>query len=350
MTKNIKEDPPAQELKNIKVETTTLPTVTDQPTELELIMHTIDKFGKEGAEAAVAIIRELKAMKREQEEWDAEKEFYAKLAEFQEACPQIEKTKSTGKPTDAGGKFSFMYAPLDEVERTTRPHLQPLGFSFYWDGKTTKEDGEFVREITFHLLHKNGHRTSSSISAPITKEIGSMKGLQLFGAGESYLKRYTMLAGLGIPTTDTNAEDPTLIETAIAAKIQNKVKEAGMPEKKFLKFMGVKEYIGIKRSQYQTALLAINQFVLNKPKPDPKLKSQKTTQKKTPEDIKKPDDPTQIRRRLEGLYQDCIDLKLITKEDWEIPINQAIDKGDLKLMDQQISSLTDFLDNAGESK
>ena len=234
----------------------------DQPTELVLIMQAIDKLGGANAESAVAVIKELSKMKREQERWDAEKEFYSQLSAFQQECPQIKKTKSTGKVTDAGGKFSFMYAPLDEVERTVRPHLQPLGFSFYWDGKTTKEDGEYVREITFHLLHRNGHRTKSSISAPITKEIGSMKGIQLFGAGESYLKRYTMLAGLGIPTTDNDGNrlgDTKAITKDQAADLESKCDELKVDKKKYLEFMGTNSFDGIRATDYKRAFGLLKQ-------------------------------------------------------------------------------------------
>lgn len=246
--------------KDKKNELQTIP--ADQPTELVLIMQAIDKLGGNNAESAVAVIKELTKMKRDQERWDAEKEFYAQLSAFQQVCPQIKKTKSTGKVTDAGGKFSFMYAPLDEVERTVRPHLQPLGFSFYWDGKTTKEDGEYVREITFHLLHQNGHRTSSSISAPITKDIGSMKGIQLFGAGESYLKRYTMLAGLGISTTDNDGNapgNPAPITKGQAADIESKCEELKIDKKKFFEYLGVDSFDGIRANDHKRALGLIKQ-------------------------------------------------------------------------------------------
>lgn len=238
-----------------------------------LVRATIEQLGgMENAESAVGVVKELVAMQRDQERWDSEKEFYAKLSEFQEACPQIEKTKSTGKASEAGGKFSFMYAPLDQVERTVRPHLQPLGFSFYWDGKTTKADGEYVREITFHLLHKNGHRTSSSISAPITKEIGSMKGIQLFGAGESYLKRYTMLAGLGIPTTDSDGiskADPTTISDDEIKAIESKAKEATPDTKGLLEYLKVKEFKDIRKVDYRKAMADLDRKIkANKAKKD----------------------------------------------------------------------------------
>lgn len=342
MGKKIKEDAPAQELVTIQ---------ENQPTELELIMHTIDKFGKEGAEAAVTIIRELKAMKRDQERWDAKKECNNALAEFQDNCPSIKRTSIANVTTKSGSNYSYKYAELDGIMRTVKPLLFHRGFSITWDSKT---DNKEITTTCF-LRHRNGHEVTADATAPIPETLAAMNKIQIPSATRTYLERQTLIQVLGLTITDDDNDgaDPTTISAEQAIDLQKKVKSVGMNEDKFLKFMDVKQFTEIRQGDLRSALITIRQAELTmeirgkkKPKPKPK----KPAEQKAPEDIKKPDGPTQIRRRLQAVYKDCLDKNLITKEGWDVPINQAIEKGDLKLMDQQISSLTDFLDNAGDAK
>lgn len=226
----------------------------------KLLSKAVDKLDGEGAESVVAVIERLVDLKMKVDKQEAEKEFNRSLAEFQNECPQIKKTSCSKKGvTQAGGSFGYMYAPLDVVEKTIRPHLQPRGFSYYWDGKTTLEEGKFLREEICYLLHRNGHRTSSSISAPVTKDIGSMNEVQRFGTVGSYLKRYSLLAVLGIPTTDTDTDAASSVnpitEEQVAA-INEAIKESVPPDAvpRFLKYLKVSKVEEISQANYEYAL------------------------------------------------------------------------------------------------
>lgn len=255
MTGKNKEDPPV-----IEVETTTLPPAT-QPTELMLIMQAIDKLGGENAESAVAVIKELSLMKREQEKWNAEKEFYAQIAEFRNECPQIKKSKTAGKTSDAGGKFGYKYADLGDVEKTVGKRLYQRGFSYYWSGRVYTEEGKLLREETCYLLHKNGHKISSTATVPLGGDVGRMNDMQKFGSGQTYAKRYSLVAVLGLPTTDedTDGADPTTISESQAADLEAKIEELKANKANFLELMGAKEFSEIRKADWPRAMGIIKQ-------------------------------------------------------------------------------------------
>ena len=99
-----------------------------------------------------------------------------------------------------------------------------------------------------------------------------MKGIQLFGAGESYLKRYTMLAGLGIPTTDTDGIPPgdatTISDDEIKA-IEAKAKEATPDIEGLLAYLKVKAFKDIRKSDYRKAMGDLDRKIkANKAKTD----------------------------------------------------------------------------------
>lgn len=251
----ISKDPPSQKVETIEVEAKTLPPAT-QPTELMLIMQAIEKFGGEHAESGVAVIKELSLMKREQERWDAEKEFIAQMAEFQQECPSIKKVKKV-EVSSAGGKYDYNFSPLSEIVKVIKPLLHHRGFFFTWTAKT--ENKEIT--MTCFLRHKNGHSISTEATAPIPEKMAALNAVQIPAGVRTYLERQTLIQVLGLTNVDDDRDgaDPTTIDAEQAIDLQKKVKASGMDEATFLEYVKAKQYTDILKSDYRMALMTIRQ-------------------------------------------------------------------------------------------
>ena len=254
MADKLKEDPPKE-----------LQTITDnQPTELVLIMQAIDKLGGENAESAVAVIKELRAMKRDQEKWDAEKEFIRLLAEFQAECPLIPKTAKVGYASKQGGNVDYSYAPLDTITKITRPLLAPRGFSVSWDTETIFEDGKPFIRAKVRLLHKNGHSIESVFALPVPDKIGNMTEDKRHSAIKTKATREAVSIVLGLVTVDEDTNgNPSQSDKAIskdhAADLESKCDELKIDKKKFLEYLGADSFDGIRADDYKRALGLIKQ-------------------------------------------------------------------------------------------
>ena len=176
------------------------PPTPDQPMlfALQTLMHTALQHG--GVEA----VRELATLIREERDSAAAREFAADFAEFQATCPPVPKTKSSKPSTGVnreGGKFSFMYAPLDEIADHVRPHLHRHGFSYTWDAKVV--DGTVTAVAT--LRHRNGHSVTAQFSCPVDAS-SHMNPMQQVASARMYAARYSLIQVLGVTTGDEEAE------------------------------------------------------------------------------------------------------------------------------------------------
>lgn len=271
---------------------------------LAILQTAVDKLGGDGAESVVAAIKELAELKIRLDKVDAEKGFNKALAEFQAECPQIEKKSSSKKEaTRAGSSFGYMYAELDEVTKTVAPHLHSRGFSYYWDGKVESIGDKIVMTETCFLRHGNGHSVSSTFSAPVSKEIGSMNEVQRYGALKAYLKRYTLLAILGISTTDvdTDGVSPEKIDDKQLQILRSAIKSSGADERKLCKYLEVDKIEDLRKADFATAVIAVREKEKQAEKPK-KQKNDKSPMA-TPILIKKLDDQiTDIENRMEKLH------------------------------------------------
>lgn len=224
--------------------------------ELALIMRAIDKLGGEGAESAVAIIEKLVVLKRDQERWDAKKEFYRELSEFQNACPPIKKDSTAEVVTKSGGKYSYKYAKIDKIERTVKPLLIHRGFSYSWDSET---NGNKEIKVTCHLRHKAGHEITASATAPIPATLAAMNDIQIPSTVRSYLQRGTLIQVLGLTTADENTDAASPVNPITDEQIENINKAIGEsvpPDAvpRFLKYLKVGRVEEISQTNYEYAL------------------------------------------------------------------------------------------------
>ena len=127
-------------------------------------------------------------------------ELAAALSKFQGKVSNPNNSKTAG----VGGKFSYKYAPLDEILNLVRPLLSAEGLSLIQS--PVREDG-FVGVKTL-LLHTSGQYIEfEPVLMPLEKHTA-----QGVGAAITYSRRYSMSTILGIASEDD--DDAISIETS----------------------------------------------------------------------------------------------------------------------------------------
>ncbi|HUW59245.1 MAG TPA: ERF family protein, partial [Planctomycetota bacterium] len=199
-------------------------------------------------------IERLAALAWKQQDRDAAKEFAEALAAFQDECPNIRKAANAKIVTKSGGSYGFNYAKLEQIHPIVKPICSKHGLSYSWDSKV--EQGMLT--VTCTLRHVNGHRESASFSCPTSSSSGASDA-QKFGMADTYARRHSLTAILGLTTTDedTDGADPSTITPEQAATIRDMISAVGANENKFLLYMGVGEVEDIRASDYRRAVVAL---------------------------------------------------------------------------------------------
>ena len=126
---------------------------------------------------------------------EAEQEFNQAFAAAMAEMPAVKKT-------GWNPHLKRNYATLDDLIMTTRPVLAKHGLSLNWQ---TGIDGDqiWVRAI---VRHSSGHQITTEERGPRDKS-GSMNALQGGGSTQTYLKRYSGFAILGMAAGDEQDDD-----------------------------------------------------------------------------------------------------------------------------------------------
>ncbi len=155
----------------------------------------VDKFAK-----LVDIVKMLENEK-------AKRDFYEALSNFQGEVPPIKKLSRA----DMGyGRPKYNYAEFGEIVTTIQEPLKKHGLSYHFEIGNEPvvikgEKGEDVIvefiAVTCTIAHKSGYEKNTTMS--VQKDAGAGKSnVQAVGSTITYLKRYTLLALLGIGTAD----------------------------------------------------------------------------------------------------------------------------------------------------
>lgn len=206
---------------------------------------------------AVDTMESLQRMYHAEQDRSAAREFADAMAQFQEACPAIPKS-STAKVTSkrTGATFGYTYAELDQIAETVRPHLHSLGMSFSWDSSLSDK----MVTATCTLRHRNGHAATSHFSCPTDSE-SAMSGQQQHAAALTFAKRQSLIAVLGLTTTDADTGDAGASVERIgpkqAALLEALIQEVGTDKSRLLRWLGVAALADIPASDYARAVNAL---------------------------------------------------------------------------------------------
>jgi hypothetical protein len=153
----------------------------------------------------VECIRELMALKHDQEDRENKRLFFEALAQFQYDCPEIKKSKNVSYTSrKTGQKTNYFYAPLGSIREQIKKPLFDAGISYRFEMKT--EPQRII--VTCVLTHVNGHSEKTSLESPADNS-GGKNTIQANGSTVTYLQRYTLLTALGIVTADEDNDGGT---------------------------------------------------------------------------------------------------------------------------------------------
>lgn len=151
----------------------------------------------------VETMEKLVALHERMSDRAAAQEFAEAMAKFQASCPPIPRTAKANIATKTGGRFGYTYAPLDQIARTIRPHLERVGLSCTWDSETN--EAHTIVHCTCIVRHVNGHRSEARCSMPIESSAG-MSAQQKVAAAMTFAQRKSLCQALGLTTTEPDLD------------------------------------------------------------------------------------------------------------------------------------------------
>lgn len=223
-----------------KMERQTAPAETRQPDSMLAMIERVLM----APDVPMDRITAMMDLRERQMDKEAEQAFNAAFAAAMADMPEV---KRTGENKHLRRK----YATLDDLIRAARPVLSKHGLSLNWQ---TGIDGEtiWVRAVVRHAL---GHKIETEQRGPRDKG-QQMNALQGGGSTETYLKRYTGFAILGLSSGDEVDDDGVGTGTISADQFQalrDLIGKAGADEGKLCAVYGVAMLHELPLSKYADA-------------------------------------------------------------------------------------------------
>lgn len=175
----------------------------------------------------VAKLQALLAMQERMEDRQAERAFAKALSIVQAELQQVERD---GTVDLGGGKGSYAFARMEDIDRVLRPIYSRHGFSISFDRTPREKEGGGV-VVTGTLSHEAGHSRTASFSVPLDSGPGR-SNIQAHGSSDTYAKRYIIEGFFNIvrkgKDDDGVAAGGQPITFDEAAQIKQLVDEAGI--------------------------------------------------------------------------------------------------------------------------
>jgi len=136
----------------------------------------------------------------------AEQALNKALANFQEECPIIRKTKKA---------HNSNYAPYDEIKYTVQPiaHKHGLSWSF-----TVNDKSQAEKEMIVTVRHEQGAQFQSRYSFPSMDDGGKMNASQRTKSANSYAKRAALENALDIASAEMDDDANRAIDNPASAE------------------------------------------------------------------------------------------------------------------------------------
>lgn len=208
--------------------------------------------------ASIEQTRELIAMQRDVEQYDARKQFFRAMADFQRECPPIRKTKTAAiDSARTGTNYAYTWAPLDEIDRTVRPILSKFGLSYTWDQEQTGDSCA----VTCVVRHDAGHSEATTVKLKVGGSPG-MSEQQKVASTMKNGKRFSVESALGLSTTDDvpdvedNSEKITEDQAVVIADL---LAESKTPSARFFKHFGIGAVEELRAIDYAAAVTLLEE-------------------------------------------------------------------------------------------
>jgi len=195
---------------------------------------------------AVGVIERLVALKRDEEDRNAKREFAQAFNALQSEIPVI---KAERVVPNKDGSTRYLYAPYEDIMRQATPILRRHGFSLAF---STKVEGARVTAICT-LLHAGGHERTNEYAVRIGGGPPGATECQADGAAYTYAQRGALCDCLGI-TVSGRDNDAREIGAPItpdqAEHLKQRVAETKSDATKFLSVAGATSFETIPTSKY----------------------------------------------------------------------------------------------------
>jgi len=213
------------------------PVSTDSP------IQTIAKLASSGA--SLEVIQQMKDLV----EWDESRRNKAEFnSSFSMAKAMFKQAKKSGHNTH----LKSHYSTLADYDIATKEGLSDNGLS--WRHNVSMDGNEIV--VTCILSHRAGHyeETQLKAGAEILKN-NAVNSLQSMGSVQTYLKRMTLCALLGLVSSEEVEDDGSGAGESIgadqAAEMKAELQRTNSNVGAFLKFVGAKDVDSMSEAQYQ---------------------------------------------------------------------------------------------------
>jgi hypothetical protein len=165
------------------------------PSEAVTIMSVIDRAARD-PHVDIDKMERLMQMHERITTRQAESEFNSSLASMQSRMPTIAQTGFNDHTKKS-------YALFSDINEVVRPIMQEYGFAVTF--KVENPDVSHIA-ITGILVHRGGHRESTTITMPADMGKGR-NDVQALGSSISYGRRYVLCSLLNITTADMKDDD-----------------------------------------------------------------------------------------------------------------------------------------------
>lgn len=159
------------------------------------------------SKAAVEVVKELRAMLREDQAIAAKQAFDDAMSRFQAACPVIAKSKPV---QDAGGKRLYAYAPIERIEEIIRPIEADCGFTHTFDQDVTSREGWVIVKCT--ITHSLGHVLQKTAMFPLGTKTQIMSNTQQYAAALTFANRRVLGNAYGLVFAGEDKDGGTTVK------------------------------------------------------------------------------------------------------------------------------------------
>lgn len=208
--------------------------------------------------ASLEQTREVIALARDMEQYDARKKFFAALAQFKATCPPITKNRSAEIVSERKGtEYGYTWADRAEIQKTIGPTLGECGLSVSFE-----HEQEGTKITTFCVVrHQEGHEQKT----PVVLTLGGSPGMseqQKVASTMENGRRFALISALGIVAADalpdeTGGGEKITEDQAIA--LTDLIAETKIPPSRILKYFKVDAIADILAIDYASAVALLEE-------------------------------------------------------------------------------------------
>jgi hypothetical protein len=166
------------------------------------------------SKAAVEVVKELRAMLREDQEIAARAAFDEAMSEFQSKCPVIVKGK--GVP-DKNNKIAYRFAPIEKVEEVIRPIERECGFTHTFNQDVTSLPGWVIASV--RITHALGHFIDKVGKFPLGTRTHIMSDTQQYAAALTFANRRVLGNAYGLVFSGEDKDGSKPPETSTSGRV-----------------------------------------------------------------------------------------------------------------------------------